>query len=85
MERFEVGRHYYAKCGYREIRGIYMCTRRTGSFVYFSKVNSYREIRRKPHKGYGYESVCIDPGYKSSQVRGITVGEVTIDASDVAD
>ena len=87
-KEFVPGKIYIANANLRVDKGYYRCVRRSDSFVFFVKYNpetggdGWKEIRRKVHLGYVGESVVLDKGYPSKQVRGYACGYATIDAVD---
>ena len=88
-KEFVPGKIYVANANLRVDKRYYRCVRRSDHFVFFVKYNpenggeGSQEIRRKVHEGYIGESVVIDKGYPSKQVRGYTIGYATIYAVDV--
>lgn len=71
MERFIPGRNYVSMDQWgKPKKDVYTCTRRSESYVYFTKNKGWTEIRRKPYEGWHEEEVKIDKG-EGSRIRGI--------------
>lgn len=81
MDRFIVGNYYILRNSRRLDIGTYLCTRRTDSFIFFQKENSWKEIRRKCQRSYDCEYVEFDKGHPSS-IRGAWTGRKIIMADD---
>ena len=87
-KEFVPGKIYVANANLRVDKGYYRCVRRSECFVFFVKYNpenggeGSKEIRRKVRKGYIGESVVIDKGRPSKQVKGYTIGYATINVID---
>lgn len=87
-KEFVPGKVYVANANLRVDKGYYRCVRRSDYFAFFVRYNpesggeGSKEIRRKVYKGYSGESVVIDKGYPSKQVRGYAIGYATINAID---
>ena len=81
MEKFIPGRNYIAVDQWgKPKKEVYTCTRRSESYVYFTKNKGRTEIRRKPYEGWHEEEVEIDKG-EGSRIRGIRNYVVKLHAS----